>query len=142
MPWRVRRSHSRCAKVGTLGWALNRYRKSSAGAGLSAATRRQRENIYCAVSKTAGSIPLRKITSETIRAGRERRATRPHGSNNFLKAMRGFFARAVEDKLVAADPAKAVKCSQDLTTPMAFTHNRKTSLIASRLTSRWERGND
>jgi integrase len=100
---------SKGAKAGTLTWALDHYRKSSAWAGLSTATRRQRENIYHAVIKTAGSVPLRGITSETIRAGRERRAATPHAANNFLKAMRGFFAWALEDNLIAADPTKGVK---------------------------------
>jgi integrase len=96
-------------KVQSLAWALDRYRSSSAWASLSNATRRQRENIYRAVIKTAGTVSLRDITNDTIRAGRERRAATPHAANNFLKAMRGFFAWAFEDKLVAIDPTKDVK---------------------------------
>jgi len=88
---------------------LDRYRNSSTWASLSNATRRQRENIYRAVTKTAGTVPLREITSDTIRAGRERRAATPHAANNFLKAMRGFFAWAVEEKLIAIDPTRNVK---------------------------------
>jgi integrase len=54
-------------------------------------------------------VPLRNITQETIKAGRERRKETPHAANNFLKAMRGFFIWAVEEKLVPADPTKDVK---------------------------------
>ena len=96
-------------RANTLAWALERYRQSSSWATLSNATRRQRENIYHAVTKTAGAVPLREITSATIRAGRERRASTPHAANNFLKAMRGFFAWAVELSMVAVDPTKGIK---------------------------------
>jgi integrase len=90
-------------------WAIERYRNSSAWAGMSTATRKQRENIFRAVIKTAGASLLRDINEETIRGGRERRAATPHSANNFLKTMRGFFAWAVENKLVTIDPTKGVK---------------------------------
>jgi integrase len=100
---------SKAAKAHTLAWAIDRYRNGSAWAGMSTATRKQRENIFRAVIKTAGTSLLREITEETIRAGRERRSETPHSANNFLKTMRGFFAWAVEDKLVTIDPTKGVK---------------------------------
>jgi integrase len=100
---------TKAVKVNTLAWALDRYRHSSAWAGLATSTRRQRENIYLAVTRTAGNVLLKNITADTIRAGRERRAAKPHVANNFLKAMRGFCAWAVEAKLIAADPTKGVK---------------------------------
>ena len=100
---------SKASRADTLAWALERYRESSAWAALSNATQRQRENIYRAVTKSAGSALLSEITSETIRSGRERRADKPHAANNFLKAMRGFFAWAVEGKYVSTDPTKGVK---------------------------------
>jgi integrase len=96
-------------KAHTLAWALDRYRNSSAWGGLSTATRRQRENIYRAVIKTAGIVLLRDISTATIRAGRERRAETPHAANNFLKAMRAFFGWAAEIGLVRTDPTKGVK---------------------------------
>lgn len=97
------------AKANALAWALGGYRNSSTWAGFSTATRRQRENIIKAVIKAAGAVPLKDITTDTIRAGRERRAATPHAANNFLKTMRGFFAWAVDGKLVAVDPTKGVK---------------------------------
>jgi integrase len=103
---------TKTAKAQTLEWALDRYRSSSAWAGLSNATRRQRENVFHGVIRTAGYEPLRAITSETIRAGRERRKATPHGANNFLKAMRGFFGWAAdpnEGNLVAIDPTRGIK---------------------------------
>src|SRR5262245_50760475 len=63
---------SKAAKANTLAWGLDRYRASSSWASLSNATRRQRENVFHPVIATAGTVPLKKITEETIRAGRER----------------------------------------------------------------------
>jgi hypothetical protein len=74
-----------------LEWAIDRYRASAAWRGLKPATRRQRENIYLAVVKTAGEESLADIDQATIRVGRERRKEKVHSANNFLKAMRGLF---------------------------------------------------
>jgi integrase len=103
---------SKTAKAHTLAWALGRYRESSVWSRLSNATRRQSENIYLAVVRTAGDVPLRDITADTIKAGRERRAAVPHAANNFLKAMRRFFKWAAdpeEGRLVAINPAIGIK---------------------------------
>jgi integrase len=100
---------SKAAKANTLAWALGRYRGSSAWAALANATRRQRENVFRNVIATAGAVPVKDITVETIRAGRERRAATPHAANNFLKAMRGFFGWAVDENLITVDPTKGVK---------------------------------
>src|SRR5688572_24256024 len=75
----------------TLAWAIDRYRNSSVWASLSVATRRQTENIFRAVIKTAGNVALRNITADTIKMGREKRKDRPHAANNFLKSMRRLF---------------------------------------------------
>ena len=96
------------SKPRTLAWAIERYRAHSAWASLSPATRRQRENIYRAVIASAGATPLTEVTREAIREGRERRARKPHSANNFLKAMRGLFAWAVVEGLVAENPTKGV----------------------------------
>jgi integrase len=94
-------------KTQTLAWALELYRKSSAWAALSNATRRQSENIFKSVIKTAGAERLSDITADTIKAGRERRAKAPHSANNFLKSMRRFFKWAADSeggKLLKTNP--------------------------------------
>lgn len=94
----------------TLGWAIDKYRNSSAWAALKPATRRQRENIYRAVLAAAGEAPLSEVDEDMILDGRERRASVPHAANNFLKAMRGFFKWAAGDgKLVSVDPTLGVR---------------------------------
>src|ERR1700733_2745162 len=65
------------AAAGTLAWLIGRYRETTGWAALSAATRRQRENIFEQVIETAGAQPIGKITSATIAAGRERRGKKP-----------------------------------------------------------------
>jgi integrase len=96
----------------TLAWAIDRYRQSSSWAALSVATRRQTENIYRAVIKTAGHNALRDITPDTLKKGREKRKEKPHAANNFLKSMRRLFKWAADPdggNLLAANPALGVK---------------------------------
>jgi integrase len=101
---------SKQPKTNSLKWAIDRYRnRSSVWKAFKPATRRARENILRQVIKTAGDEPLRDITIETIRAGRERRSKTPHSANAFLKTMRGFFAWPVEEQMVAVDPTIGVK---------------------------------
>lgn len=95
--------------AGTLEWLITRYRETGAWLALSAATRRQRENIFLHVIKSAGTKPYIQITSETILAGRERRAATPAQARNFLDAMRGVFRWALEAKMVKVDPTAGVK---------------------------------
>lgn len=93
----------------TLQWELDRYRRSSAWAQLATSTRRQKENIFRIVCATAGDELLSAINEESIRQGRERRKHTPHSANVFLKAMRSFFAWAIEEGLVTKNPAANVK---------------------------------
>jgi integrase len=95
--------------AGTLAWLVDRYRDSGAWAALSAATRRQRDNILRHVLATAGDKPLTSITAETIAAGRDRRAKTPFQARHFLDTMRGVFRWAVKAKLLAKDPTKGIE---------------------------------
>jgi integrase len=93
----------------TLSWLIERYRETAEWRALSAATRRQRENIFHGVLETAGDQPFAKISQATIVAGRARRATTPAQARNFLNAMRGLFRWATSAGLVKADPTLGVK---------------------------------
>src|SRR5262245_24841872 len=59
---------------GTLAWLIERYREVGVWTSLSPATRRQRENIFKHVLKSAGCSPYKAITRATIVAGRDRRS--------------------------------------------------------------------
>src|SRR3989442_487058 len=84
-----------CPVAGTLAWLVARYCETSVWAGLSPATRRQRENILLQVLASAGQQPFGKITAQAIVAGRERRARTPDQARHFLDAMRGLFRWAL-----------------------------------------------
>jgi integrase len=92
----------------TLAWLLERYRETNAWTDLSAATRRQRDNIFVHVLETAGHEPYAKITQDTIIAGRQRRAATPHQARHFLDAMRGLFRWAKASGFVKSDPTLGV----------------------------------
>lgn len=103
---------TKSAKPHTLEWSLDRYRDSSAWAALSNATRRQSENIFRHVIKTAGTEMLSAFTTNTIATGRERRKDTPHAANNFLKAVRRFFKWACDPtggNLLKRNPTVGVK---------------------------------
>jgi integrase len=104
MPKREKAAHS----TDSLAWLIARYRETTAWQGLSAATRRQRENIFRQVIASAGDQPFARITSATIAAGRDRRAATPAQARHFLDAMRGLFRWATKAQLVKADPTTGV----------------------------------
>jgi integrase len=95
--------------VGTLGWLIARYRETMSWNALSAATRRQRENIFKHVVETAGTVKISSITTGHIVQGRERRKDTPAQARNFLDAMRGLFEWAVEAQHIRRDPTIGVK---------------------------------
>jgi integrase len=89
---------------GTLAWLIERYREVGAWTSLSLATRRQRENIFKHVLRSAGDERVASITSAAIMAGVERRSATPAQARNFLDAMRGLFKWAAKAKLIKRDP--------------------------------------
>jgi integrase len=94
---------------GTVAWLIARYREATAWNALSAATRRQRENIFEHVIETAGAAKASSITNAHVVEGRERRKNTPAQARNFLDAMRGLFAWAAEGGHVRRDPTTGVK---------------------------------
>jgi integrase len=97
------------ARAGSLEWLIARYRETTCWQMLSPATKRQRENIFANVIKSAGNSSYREITKATIVAGRDRRAATPAQSRNFLDAMRGLFKWALEAELLKLNPAQGIK---------------------------------
>jgi integrase len=89
---------------GTLAWLIDQYRTTAVWTALSAATRRQRENIFKQVLKLAGVEPFAKITGKTIQAGIDRRSKTPHQARHFLDTMRGLFQWALDAEHIKADP--------------------------------------
>lgn len=105
--------NARGPKPGTIEWALKRYMASSAWSGLSPATRGARENIFHHIVAAAGDKLLSQVSRNTIIGGREKRQKTLHAANNYLKAMRGFFAWAAGDGgLVKENPRGIRGCPQ------------------------------
>jgi integrase len=99
-----------------LEWAWQLYRQSAAWqSAISAATRRQRENIMKHVLATAGSNPLSAITGGAIREGVDRRAKTPFQAKNFVQTMRGLFEWLRESEIVSANPCDGVKVKKPKT---------------------------
>lgn len=94
--------------IGTVAWLIARYRESLAWTSLAMSTRRQRENIFSHILKSAGTKPYKAITRKTVLDGRERRAATPSQARNFLDAMRGLFRWALDAELVDVDPTASV----------------------------------
>lgn len=128
----------KAVKPQTLAWAIERYRSHSTWNAFALATRRQRDNIFKAVAKTAGGTALADITSSVIKAGKERRSTHPHAANNFLKTMRGLFGWAVEAGYVAIDPTKGVKLLKGKNDKVGF--HTWTEAEVERFEQRWPIG--
>lgn len=103
--------HPKKAGKGTLSWLVAQYRDSGVWQnGLSAATRRQRENIFKGVLATAGLDDASKhVTPKSIKAGLERRKDTPSQARNFLDAMRGLYEWALEAEHVTHDPTAGIK---------------------------------
>lgn len=97
------------AGAGSLAWLITRYKDSGAYAALSAATRRQRDNILKGVVTKAGHHPYKSISRKSIVNGREARASTPAQARNYLDAMRGLFRWALDAEFVAVDPTESVK---------------------------------
>lgn len=94
---------------GTVAWLVDRYRESSAWAALSPATRYQRERIFGKVLDKAGGEQISAVKASTIRNGREARKATPFMANNYLRAVKGLFAWALEAQLVDENPAAGIK---------------------------------
>lgn len=96
-------------RAGTLAWAIEQYRQSTAWLRYSMATRRQREAIFRQLVKRAGDQPLSRISRAKVAEGLDRRVATPNQARHFLNAMRGLFQWAVGAQHVAHDPTIGVE---------------------------------
>ena len=122
--------------AGTLSWMIDRYRESAAWANLSLATRRQRENIFHHIVKTAGHERIARVTRKVVVAGRDRRRNTPNAARHFVQTMRGLFQWAVEADLAADDPTRGVKVPR----PTTDGHKPWTQDWCDRFEAHWKLG--
>jgi integrase len=76
---------------------------------LSPATQRQRANMFKHIEAALGDSKLRDWKRGDIAAGRDKRAATPAAAGMFVKALRGFFAWALEAGYVTTNPTEGVK---------------------------------
>ena len=100
----IRRPHA-----GSLAWLAERYRETSAWADLSAATRRQRDNIFKRLLAESGSIPFVDIARKDIVATLDKRRDKAAAGRHFLETVRGLFKWALDAELIDADPTAGIR---------------------------------
>jgi integrase len=102
---------------GTLRWLCVEYMKSSTFQQLDARTQRVRRSIYESIFAepiapgavdTFADFPLPRLASKAVRIVRDRKAAHPEAANGRVKALRRVFAWAIEEDLVANNPARDV----------------------------------
>ena len=148
---RVRCRISRCAdwhpdrkaspSTSSLQWLFTRYRETTAWSDLSAATRKQRDNIFVGVIETAGHEPYARITQAHILAGKDRRAHTPAQARNFLDAMRGLFRWAYEASWSRLTRLRAC-ITRRASGAMALSLGRRNTPQPMRRAGRLARGNE
>jgi integrase len=94
---------------GSFAWTLAAYKQSQTWNALSAATQRQRVNIFKHVEAKLGASKIRDWKRGDIVAGRDARSATPAQAVNFVKAMRGLFAWSLEAGHATANPCEGVK---------------------------------
>lgn len=97
------------AATGTLAWLIERYRVSGAYLDLSAATRRQRDNIFKGIVAKAGHVPARAVTAGNVRKGLADRRATPAQARHYLDALRGLFRWAIAEDHATIDPTSGVE---------------------------------
>lgn len=91
---------------GSLNWLVAQYMKSQSWADLSPSTRRSRENIFKAILKDNGHVPINAFTKGHIVKAMESR--KKNAANNFLKAVKPVFAFAVAIEKLEKSPCDGV----------------------------------
>ena len=97
------------AEAGSLQWLWERYCETGSWKDLSAATRKQRQNIMVRVLKTSGAEKAAAIKKAHVVAGKDDRSDTPAQARNFLDALRGLFRWALEADHIKIDPTAGVK---------------------------------
>ena len=95
--------------IENLRWLMDRYRDSSDWTSLSAATRRQRENIFHRINTDSPGLQYAQVDRALIIQTRDSMKETPSQANNFLDAMRGLFKWALDAGLVVSYPLTGIK---------------------------------
>jgi integrase len=103
------------AKPRTLRWVCTEYLKSAHFRRLDDATQGARRRVLEAIFKepvhpnskeTFADFPLDRVTTKSLRVLRDRKAGTPGAASHRVKAIRVVFKWAVEEELIASNPAR------------------------------------
>lgn len=95
---------------GSATWTVRAYYKSTPFlTKLAESTQEVRRRILDAWAESLEGRPFAQIKKQHVLHWIDKRADRPEAANNFLKALRGLFAYAVERRLISEDPTVGIK---------------------------------
>jgi integrase len=93
----------------SLAWLIERYRETGDWSDKSAATRRQRENIFRRITDANPDLAYEDVDRALIVQTRDAKKDTPSEANNFLDALRGLFKWAVDAGFVENNPVAGIK---------------------------------
>lgn len=96
------------AKYGTLQWLVDRYIDSAEWSNFAPSTQTTKRAILKRILAQSGEAPINRITPQTIREGRNRRADTPDAANRFIKTLSPIFKFAVEAGFMETNPCAEV----------------------------------
>lgn len=98
------------AEPHTLTWLVSQYMQSYKWTNeLEPSTRKNRGRYLAKMTDVSGKLPFHQITSENLQATKEKMKNTPNSANNFVRAVRGLFNWAYENKLIKVNPAQDLK---------------------------------
>lgn len=89
-------------------WLVDRYQESPAWLSLDEKTQVARRGILRRLNLEFCDLPFAAMTPRIVRRLRDRSAARPNSANHLVKILRGLFRWALEEDLVASNPAAEV----------------------------------
>lgn len=93
----------------SVGWLVAKYQASGVWLRQKLSTRKARARILDKFVQEHGKSPITILNKANIKAGLEKRANKSANANEWLQVMRNMLTWAVDDGIVANNPAKDVK---------------------------------
>jgi len=98
---------------GSISSLLAAYYKSTEWRGLSASTQANYRNILERFRTVYGKHPARQLTSQHVKAIRDKGSERPGATRNLLKRLRSVYAFGLDRAIVSSNPIAGVKLPRE-----------------------------
>lgn len=97
-------------QANTLAWLVSQYMRSSRWTNeLTQSTRKNRGRYLAKMVDASGKISYDQIQRDNLEATKEKMKDTPNSANDFVRAVRGLFAWALESKLLKVNPAQDLR---------------------------------